>query len=1310
MSSGQKRLKWQFRQSLEQARRVLQLELVDYLKSNPLVAAEFIRALRLDELREAEGCADVPPLWSGCGDGWELLPRMLGSKDDDDGVGSGSEQAAGAKLPGHPPRIFYPSGGSRRDRLDTGVAAAAFGMWLYLFDPAEATYYYPFPDSNLIFGAPRSPFTLWPVHGHQKRLSTFLSDYRLMIGEGSQGVAARGARSCVLPSTFADVRGSVALEDLLLRNFVYLAFPLFASEDGEACGSGEGTAGESRRAASKVPFAYTALIYPVPLPPGSQALDRVAAFLETDFVPAAKAIFEPLVSHVQDYVIATKQRELTRTLAQSLEGHSRFNDTCREFANILIRAPSAVEGAEGLRDPFAFAGIHVVPPPDVRKSDMRAVRYYPNSTTISVMLRGRFEQEHEPRILEDEPGGVLEPEAGFRAALSALANGEGYDGSNVGVDPVASYSGGVKAEAGTNGSTAREAFVQIKLVAVHGEGSEPDTQRCWQGSEVIEGFFENLLGGLADRVATVRRWLGDGREHRAATADSPHPWAEFDDSVLYRKIHDASCRAAGRVLATALATGSRSEADKALGELKYLSTLMEGDLVPADRLDEAVAAAAKMAEASSKASAERVTAAALVTGDDCALVDAECDGGVHWHKGHREKLRLTLRNASVRRILAVVARRGFLIPARPGALHRRALVSPWLGKGGAKGGPLDARLSSRAGIDPDSGEPFNYSLLTTLSDPWLWRTHDGSGSSSLLTTFPFPYIYWFDLGEEEAGRRSTIVALGPALKGSSEEQSAVLDDLVRSVRKLDSDVDQAQLKKLAIDLVEAGRDRGPAVCTKWVLGDRTRLNWNVLYWLYKRADLERAFSSAPIDAAEEHLAPVRELLRHCEGRRRDAAEGRRRVAVVEAKASTTTRSFCFPEIVYTAWSSGAESVLHGSGGDAESKRCSECDVQAGRGPCSPCEAEPLVRAGVSSLLNCTATREESPLRLDRGESPHSTVFDASWGARRHLVWPIQTKDRPEADDYGFFVFSAQVPPMVDPLGEARCPFLMGESHHGLLAGAVEYVNFMLQQERWKIDLGRQAAAFVHDSKNDWFDVQLEMKSRRGKRMVARVLARHNADLREYSGQCELSAVRFKTAKELALWIKLSVTDRLTSLIMRAKKELGVFANGTGVAFKPCLCGSSESFPEKFFPLDLPWFTIQAAIQELVLNAFKYSLLDPGSSLLRVELNWLADGEKLEIAFVNIGNGGVPNISRRTKIGLDVLRARLERNLGKGAFIVPPKSDLREEGRTHRFVLKFNPWSFHELVDVSLDEELRVTGTKRSPEVFDLRGERTDEDW
>lgn len=1012
---GSPELKLQFKHALAQARRVLQQDLVRYFEANPSVTTQFGKALGLRRLDEGFDSL----IWKRHEDkkGWDLLPSVFQT-------GEG---------------ILYQD---HNERGDTRILAAAFGMWLYLFDSAQATYYYPFTDVNFVFGSPDSPSVLWPNRKYSEQVSRFLADYRLMIGEGSHGTAARGARTCILPDTFADARGAVALEDLVLRNFAFLAFPLQAEvERSGPDRPGEVTVPAKTGTASDVPFAYLALVFPVPLPSDSTALEKVAGFLEHDFAEAARALFEPVVSHIQDHQISIRQQQLTRALSENSPSESKFIQACGAFANTMLGRPldslpqeSPVSAHDqpgnlvhrptddgGLRDPFAFAGIHWIPPEDVMEADVAAYRVYPKPATLSVMLRGRLEREFD--LGAEDP--QHDPLGAFQTALNNLLQVEGIKKGPVVVSRIKGEAQGGR----------RHDLVVLWF-------ARDDKSKGSRNGQALKEAVENVLKAIDlqadERIRHVKRWVGAHWSNDDEGSQPRRPWASFEDAVFERKTYDATTRVVGQILTSlCISTDPARTLARELNGVKQLERLIGArpDLL----LGDAGPALSHLAAAlDARSTVAHVLAAGVVLRENGGLQDQwRANRAVH----NLGKLSSTITNQAVRRVLSLAARYGALMPrASDGLGYRVVRITPWAGDSGDGG---EMALLSRSGVArsgvtmdvPKSSPeeqfhrmPFNFSLMTTLSDPWTWVEANEDEDLQREPTAVFDYLYWFPV-TKDSFPPTYLLALGPLI----------------AKRQLDALASSADLT--CENVVEA-LGAAPAVCTSWSTEEPAR-DERLVHWGADSQTLAEWFSKTPRATGGASVKTTRTLLRYC-------VDERTRISQQQGEDGTPA-GFCFPELVFVGGNDAADtSQLHALA-ERQFRPC-RLTAMAQNPLCCPHESEKTVRAVVAEILFSGG--------MESGTTPEANpggkgLFHPDWGLRRHLLWPMHTSDRQDAAGLGFFIFSTFVPPLVDSLGESRCPYLLPERHQALLNAAVDYVEFVLSAERAQQNLRKYLGGFSH---------------------------------------------------------------------------------------------------------------------------------------------------------------------------------------------------------------------------------------------------------
>jgi hypothetical protein len=131
-----------------------------------------------------------------------------------------------------------------------------FCLWVWFLDEVNGTIYFPSganPAGNNVFAA------------------KFIERMELPLGSGSMGYALRSDQGICLSDTFADPRGGVALEDVLARNFSYLAVPVREQIAIEQDKNGEQSDNETEALVRKRDgdqqnkiIAYVALSYPLP--------------------------------------------------------------------------------------------------------------------------------------------------------------------------------------------------------------------------------------------------------------------------------------------------------------------------------------------------------------------------------------------------------------------------------------------------------------------------------------------------------------------------------------------------------------------------------------------------------------------------------------------------------------------------------------------------------------------------------------------------------------------------------------------------------------------------------------------------------------------------------------------------------------------------------------------------------------------------------------------------------------------------------------------------------------------------------------
>ncbi|MBF0466701.1 MAG: hypothetical protein HQK94_16650 [Nitrospirae bacterium] len=108
-----------------------------------------------------------------------------------------------------------------------------FNVWLWFLDELTGTIYFP-------EGAEPA--------GNNTIATDFIRKMELPLGKGSTGYALRISKGLCIADTLTDPRGGVAIEDIVARNFSYLAVPVRENKEDPS---------------SKI-IAYIALSYPVP--------------------------------------------------------------------------------------------------------------------------------------------------------------------------------------------------------------------------------------------------------------------------------------------------------------------------------------------------------------------------------------------------------------------------------------------------------------------------------------------------------------------------------------------------------------------------------------------------------------------------------------------------------------------------------------------------------------------------------------------------------------------------------------------------------------------------------------------------------------------------------------------------------------------------------------------------------------------------------------------------------------------------------------------------------------------------------------
>lgn len=265
-----------------------------------------------------------------------------------------------------------PKSNAPKDKQDwekqiTSFLASLYSIWIYFYDRASGSFYYPFADNNFVYGEileetsdkKLNRVSIELSEEYRKILKPMLKNYLLRPGEGSNGLAIRCGRGLCLPSTLFDVRGSVALEDLFLRNFAYMGFPIggITERFGEA------------------PFAHIGIMFPLTqifqenekeemgVNCGSnlccsnikkgKKIDCLYMRLEK-FFENWIAVLENLVANIEDMASIYKMRQISQISTGQVSSVEEFLDS---FTKKLSEMP---EEWGVIRDPFGFKATHLI--------------------------------------------------------------------------------------------------------------------------------------------------------------------------------------------------------------------------------------------------------------------------------------------------------------------------------------------------------------------------------------------------------------------------------------------------------------------------------------------------------------------------------------------------------------------------------------------------------------------------------------------------------------------------------------------------------------------------------------------------------------------------------------------------------------------------------------------------------------------------------------------------------------------------------------------------------------------------------------
>ncbi len=377
-------LEGRFQGVVELARVEFQRSLTQFFVEHPASCEVFLDAVGVR--RAARGRELIPDreFWTPAGDRLEFLVETATRT----GI---FDRNAGPWLPNVWPR----TGSAIPAALST-----LFGMWVFFFDRARGTYYYPFARRNLVFCrvAPNGPAISTPREDYKDAMESLLAGYSLTIGQGSVGLAQRLKSEAVVEDTLSDPRGAVALEDLFLRNFSYMGFGIHPG--GSRASIKEDVGGGRFRGQS---FAHAGLLFPAPcIARDQETCARLHSFLTASgCLQSVSRILEPLVCHIEDFQLLRALNRISRTMTRLSKSEG---DVRAGFAEALCRQSddaSAVQGdtriVSGLRDPFAIGAMHIIERsnPQIARtgSDYEVRRFWFGERSFGPALRVQVEDD-----------------------------------------------------------------------------------------------------------------------------------------------------------------------------------------------------------------------------------------------------------------------------------------------------------------------------------------------------------------------------------------------------------------------------------------------------------------------------------------------------------------------------------------------------------------------------------------------------------------------------------------------------------------------------------------------------------------------------------------------------------------------------------------------------------------------------------------------------------------------------------------------------------------------------------------------------
>lgn len=318
------------------------------------------------------------------------------------------------------------------------AAASLFGMWVFFHDRARGSYYFPFPAKNYQFctvDRDGEAHSVLPARRYLQAIEPLLRGFSLELGEGSLGLARRLDRDVIVEDTLTDPRGSVALEDLLLRNFSFSGFAISSTSrlaersEVEAKYSAANmervtlsdAAGDDVIAQSRFggkPFSVLGLIFPAPMrgERESNACLRLFEHVKVRSMSRLADTLEPLACHIDDAVLREALRRVASEMSEKaadaqVDREAVAEELRRRFAaavagrgdpfdealtnNAAPRSmPADNGGVSNLRDAFAIGSVHILE--NVKKGQFDVRAYWHGQNSFGRSVRERIESTQVP--------------------------------------------------------------------------------------------------------------------------------------------------------------------------------------------------------------------------------------------------------------------------------------------------------------------------------------------------------------------------------------------------------------------------------------------------------------------------------------------------------------------------------------------------------------------------------------------------------------------------------------------------------------------------------------------------------------------------------------------------------------------------------------------------------------------------------------------------------------------------------------------------------------------------------------------------